>query len=86
MACDMIAEGMMTREDGRPGCLQGQKDEYLNSLDDLVAKKDAAFASNREALLKKIEAGNQATASTVSEIEKHLNDAKKKLAKLYNPP
>ena len=57
MACDMVAEGMMAREDGRPGCLEGRGEDYLFTLDALVAKKDAAFAKNRQNLLKKISSG-----------------------------
>ena len=56
-AIGMIIEGLKERN-GRPGCLQGEQADYLQSLADIIAKKDRAFAANRTALKQRIEQGN----------------------------
>ena len=54
-AIERIIEGVRMKENGRPGCLQGQSADYLKTLQEVIQRKDAAFKSNREALQQKID-------------------------------
>ena len=57
MACDQVVEAMGER-DGRPGCLKGKPEDYVKSIDAMIAQKDAAFAKNKAALQVIIDSGN----------------------------
>ena len=43
MAWQRVAEGIEAR-DGRAGCLSGKIEDYVQTLDAIIATKDAAFA------------------------------------------
>ena len=71
MAWDCVAVGTQIRE-GRAGCLQGQVEDYVQKLDDLIEKKNAAFAKNREALLQKIYGGNPELQNLLESVNNHF--------------
>ena len=57
MAWERVAEGIKERE-GRAGCLIGNVEDYVQSLDEAIAMKDAAFEKNRQVIQQRIESSN----------------------------
>ena len=72
MACDVVEGGLKARN-GRAGCLQGQVEDYVHRLDDIIAKKDAAFVSNRERLQKVIQKDNPRIDAAKNQIKECLS-------------
>ena len=85
MACDIVAGGIKARS-GRAGCLHGQVEDYVHRLDDMIAKKDAAFASNRDRLQRVIKMSNTRVETAKNHIKVHLSGIQEQIAKIYNPP
>ena len=57
VAIEHVTDAMKDR-DGRPGCLSGKPENYVQPIDAMIAKKDEAFAKNRAYIQRKIQLGN----------------------------
>ena len=55
--------------DGRPGCLMGKPEHYVQSIDAMIAKKDDAFDKNRAHIQRKIENGNPYMNEVMKKLE-----------------
>ena len=85
MAWERVAEGIKAR-DGRAGCLKGKVEDYVQSIDAMIAAKDAAFAKNRQALEVKIERGNPKLNNMISKIQDKLSSVQHDIEQMFNPP
>ena len=83
MAWERVAEGVQKKE-GRAGCLQGQVEDYVQSIDEMIATKDAAFAKNRNVLQQRINSGGKKINKLISTIQDQVQTVQANMDKLMS--